>query len=219
MSIFPTHLQLLSTIICVSLHVRRRSERRSGRRLRDSRPGLTSFPPKLSRSRPGHPSPRPSATICIRLHVSSSRCLRCASVCAPGGTQLFRPATVTRMRSRSSRRFNRCHELRLRRCWSEKDGTLSRMSVSMASAVDPGGSCAKNPDGTSQKCSSSTSNEGGSRRQLLKPRRSACSRQSLRRRGHFERSACSQDSVRKAPPRADSSRPRRRRCRSPCPRY
>lgn len=230
-----THLQLLSTITCVNLHVCRRSERKSGRRLRDSRPGPTSLPPKLRPSRPGQPSPRPSATIWVRFDVSSSRCLRWASDCTPGGTQPFRPATVTRIRSLSSRWLRWGHAPRLLRCWSENDGTLLRMSVCMAmlwpadegalfsvvvlSVSDPEGFWVKKAGGTSQKCSSSTCKEGGSRKQPCKPRRSVCSRQSLCRRGHLEVRPCSHDSVRKAPPRADNSRPRRRRYRRPRPKY
>lgn len=123
--------QLRSTIVSVSLQTRSRSQRSSTRRLRQSKPGATSRPPSVSRSSPVQPSARPSAAICCRLNPSSSRCVRCVSACGPGGAQPFSPATVTRSTSRSSRRCRCSHELRLRRCQSVNDGTLSRIRASI----------------------------------------------------------------------------------------
>lgn len=124
-------LQLRNTKASVTLQPRRRRQRSPTRRLRQSRPGATSRPPSVSRSSPTQPSARPRAAICCRLNPSSSKCVRCVNACGPGGAQPFSPATVTRRTSRSSRRHRRSHELKLFRCWSVNDGTLSSISASI----------------------------------------------------------------------------------------
>lgn len=161
--------QLRSTNVSESLQLRSRSQRNPTSRLRQSRPGATSRPPSVSCSSPAQPPAKPSAAICCRLKPSNSRCVRRFSACGPGGAQPFNPATVTRNTSRSSRRRRCSHELRLFRCWSVNDGTLSRISASITqddeevwdSFTEPfctgfNGVWVKKPGGSSQLCSSST---------------------------------------------------------------
>lgn len=182
--------QLRSTNVSVSLQPRRRRQRSPTRRLRQNRPGATSRPPRVSCSSPAQPSARPSAAIWCRLNPSSSRCVRCFSACGPGGVQPFSPATVTRSTSRSSSRRRCSHELRLFRCWSVNDGTLSRISVPITQLQEEEvvrdsfpepfwtvftrfkGFWVKKPGESSHLRSSSTCKLGGNKEQLCRPRRS-----------------------------------------------